>query len=164
MLNIHNIITDNTNLIEIYLINNYNDNKIALSNKKEVIDKILNKYKFKTLKFKSYYRNNLIYTYDLLNDNQYVNEKKLENYKINNNIAFMAYNDLKYPPFMFGCTNNIDHEIEFTLYEYKLNNRISLIIRNENNKTNLYIQYKHSNIVDIEKMENIINSLILELK
>tara|TARA_B110001452_G_scaffold42156_1_gene32350 strand:+ start:463 stop:957 length:495 start_codon:yes stop_codon:yes gene_type:complete len=164
MLDIHNIITDNTNLIEIYLINKHNDNMIELNNKKELIDKILNKYKFKMLKYKSYYRNNLTYTYDLTNDNQYVNEKNLENYKINDNIAYISYNEFKYPPFMFGCTNNIDHKIEYTLYEYKLNNRISLIIRNENKKKCIYIQYKHSNIVDIEKIENIINSLILEFK
>jgi hypothetical protein len=163
MLNIHKIITDNTTLIEIYLINNYNENKIELTKNKELINKVLNKYKFKTLKYKSYYRNNLIYTYDLTNDSQYVNEKKLENYIISDNMAIMLYNDLKYPPYMFGCTNNIDHEIEYTLYEYKLNNRISLIIRNENNSKILYIQYKHSNIVDMDKMESIINSLVKDI-
>ena len=163
MLNIHKIITDKTNLIEKYLIKEFNNNKIELSKNKEIIDKILNKYKFKTFKYKSYYRNNLIYTYDLLNDSQYVNEKKLENYIINEKTAIMLYNDLKYSPYIFGCTNNIDHEIVYILYEYKLNNRISLIIRNENNNKILYIQYKHSNIVDLDKMESIINSLINEI-
>ena len=163
MLKINNIITDNTNLIEIYLINKYIENKIELNKNKDIIDKILNKYKFRISKYKSYYRNNLIYTYDLGNDSQYLNEKKLENYKIKDKVCIMIYNDFKYPSYMFECTNNIDHEIEYTLFEYKLNNRISLIIRNENNKKIIYIQYKHSNIVDIEKMESIINSLIGEI-
>ena len=158
---INDKITENTNLLEIYIINNNsNNNKIELNKN---VENILNKYKFKSLKYKTYYKNNLMYTYDLVNDSQYVNEKKLENIFLINNTAILSYNDLKYPTYIFPCTNDIDYEIEYILYEYKLNNRISLIIRKENNNYILYIQYKHSNVVDIDKMESIINNLLKEI-
>ena len=165
MLNIANIVTDNTNLIEIYPINKYNNCKIELKKNNILIDKILNKYKFKISSYKSYYKNNLIYTYDLSNDSQFITDKKFEYLDItDDNIAILLYNDCKLATNIFACTNNIDHVVEYILYEYKLNNRISLIIRKENSNKIIYIQYKHSNIVDIEKMELIINSLIKELE
>ena len=164
MLSINEIKTDKTNLIEIYFINNNDDNKINLIINKDNIDKILVKYKFKNInKYKTYYKNNLSYTYDLENDAQTVIEKNLENNKILNNIVILSYYENKYPTYIFNCTNEIDHEIKYEIYEYKINNRIILNIRKENDEYSIYIQYRHSNNVDIEKIENIINNIIKEI-
>tara|TARA_B000000437_G_scaffold218941_1_gene199276 strand:+ start:3602 stop:4114 length:513 start_codon:yes stop_codon:yes gene_type:complete len=166
MININEIKRDKTNLIEIYFINKNNDNykEINIIKNKEFIDKIFKKYKFKNIyKYKIYYKNNLSYTYDLDNDTQLVIEKNLENNKILNNILVLSFYENKYPTYIFDCTNDIDHETLYNIYEYKINNRITLNIRKENDIYSLYIQYRHANNVDIEKIENIINKLINEI-
>ena len=160
-MNINELISNNTNLIEIFITNKItNNNRLDIDISKHKIDKIKNKYNFKQYNYRVIYRNNLIYTYDLNNDSQIVNEKKLEKIINNNKYSIIVYNDNKYPTYLFPCTNDIDHKTNIILNEYKLNNRISLFIRNENDVHSIYIQYKHSNNVDIEKMENIINDLL----
>ena len=155
MLELNKLITDNTNLIEIYLINNYINNCLNLNIKDDLIEKIKNKYKFKQKNdYKSYYKEGLIYTYDLNNDSQIVNNKLLENMIIINNYSVLIYNENKYPTYIFSCSDDIDHNTNYSIIECRINNRISIKIKI------LYIQYKHSNNVDIEKIENIINSIM----
>lgn len=161
MLQLNKLITDNTNLIEIYLINNYINNCLNLNIKDDLIEKIKNKYKFKQKNdYKSYYKEGLIYTYDINNDSQVVNNKLLENMIIINNYSVLIYNENKYPTYIFSCSDDIDHYTNYSIIECRINNRISINIRIENEIKILYIQYKHSNNVDIEKIENIINSIM----
>ena len=60
----------------------------------------------------------------------------------------------------FACTNDINNKINYKTYEFKINNRVSLIIKNNN----LFIQYKHSKEVDIDKIQEIINSIIRKIQ
>ena len=90
MLELNKLITDNTNLIEIYLINNYINNCLNLNITDDLIEKVKNKYKFKQKNdYKSYYKEGLIYTYDINNDSQIVNNKLLENMIILNNYSIL---------------------------------------------------------------------------
>lgn len=131
-------------------------------------DKFLNKIKKKfkltretTLVY--YNKDNLSYVYDLSNDSQYVYLRKLENSQIKTineyNLYGIALNEMKMQTYLFGCANNIDNREEIKIQEYRINNRISLIIKNNN----LYINYRHSKDVDLEKTEEIINSIIRKI-
>tara|TARA_Y100000385_G_C12740401_1_gene486550 strand:+ start:153 stop:659 length:507 start_codon:yes stop_codon:yes gene_type:complete len=153
---------EDSNILEIYLINNFDKVKIDLDMNNIKIEKIMKKYKFKnSIKYKTYFKKNLMYTYELENDNQYVSEKILTNHKIiDNKLGILVYNEHKNATHVFGCTNDIDNIIEYQIYESKINNRISLNIKKQENKNQVYIQYKHSKNVETEKIENIINSII----
>jgi len=163
MIQLNDLTFENTNLIEIYFIqpqNNFNKYNLDF-----YVDNILDKYKFKNKNnYNTFYLNNLSYTYDLTNDSQIVSEKVLQNINNINNNLILTYYENKYPTYIFPCTNDIDHSVEYSIQEYKINNRISLNIRNENNINSLYLQYKHSDNVDIEKMETLINSIITDIK
>lgn len=165
MIKLDNLINNDCNLLEIYLINNYDKVKIDLNIKNEKIESIMKKYKFKnSIKYKSYLKKNLIYTYEIENDNQYVIEKILTNHKIiDNKLGILVYKEHKNATYIFGCTNNIDDSVEYEINESKINNRISLIVKKQNEKNQLYIQYKHSSNVEMEKIEKIINSIIKEI-
>ena len=108
-------------------------------------------------------RNNLSYVYDLSNDSQFVYLRKLENFtntKINNRSLYtITFNEMKIQTHSFACTNDIDSRVEYKMEEFKINNRISLIIKNNN----LYITYKHSKDVDLEKIDEIINNVIKKI-
>ena len=60
----------------------------------------------------------------------------------------------------FSCTNDIDNKIVSKIYEFKINNRISLLIKDNN----LIIHYKHSKEVDIDKIQEIINGIIRKIQ
>ena len=161
-MNLNELITENTNIIEIYLKNNkIINNKLDITLEKNKIDKILNKYKFKhEVSYKLYNKKNLLLLYDMTNDSQIVFEKNLSNYKEFDKYIIFSYDEKKLPPYLFGCDNNIDNNCIYKIKEYKINNRISIINKIENNKDCIYIYYKHDKHVDLEKNENIINDII----
>ena len=161
-MNINNLITDNTNVIEIYLKEtNLNLNKIDVSIDNKKVNNILNKYKFKQeVEYVLFNKKNLILLYDTTNDSQIIYEKTLENYNETNNLLTLCYNEKKLPPYMYGCDNNYDNKMIYTVNEYKVNNRISIINKKHNNKSVLYISYKHDAHVDLEKNNNIINNIL----
>tara|TARA_B110000858_G_scaffold144204_1_gene163754 strand:- start:3535 stop:4041 length:507 start_codon:yes stop_codon:yes gene_type:complete len=161
-ININKLITDNTNIIEVYLkSHNLSNNKLDITLDKNKVERILSKYKFKSdVNYSQYNKNNLILLYDLSNDCQLVIEKDLENYKeLNKNIIF-CYNEKKLPPYLFGCDNMIDNNTKYKIKEFKVNNRISIIYKIENEKESVFIQYKHDKHVDLEKNEYIINDIL----
>ena len=164
--NINNYISnDNVNLIEIYFINSKNENSINVitSDKIEkIIDNIYKKNRVE--KYKSYFHKDRVYTYELSNDNQYVYTKIKKQLDIINDILVIVSKHDKQPNYTFPCTNDIDNICEYTIKEYKISNRLSLIMRydNENIKT-LYIEYKHSQNVDIDKINEQINKIIAKI-
>jgi hypothetical protein len=162
---IKQILTDNTNIIEIYVMNT---EKTQMRMNIYLDDTFLNKIKKKfkltretTLVY--YNKDNLSYVYDLSNDSQYVYLRKLENSQIktinNYDLYGLALNEMKMQTYLFGCGNDIDNREEMKIQEFRINNRISLIIKNNN----LYINYRHSKDVDLEKTEEIINSIIRKI-
>ena len=172
------------NLIEIYFINKINiheigrDNVIDVSIKNKLESFIDNYYKKSRVeKYKTYYHKERIYTYELSNDNQYVSskiKKKLD--KLEDILVICSKND-KQPNYTFPCTNEIDNISEYIIKEYKISNRISLIMRtdicnsmdegaaqadNKEIKT-LYIEYRHSDNVDTDKTNETINKIIAKI-
>jgi len=166
MIDISKLLTDNTNIIEIYLINNKKidtslyKRKINIYVEDNIINKIRTRFKVTKETTLIYYnKNNLSYVYDLSNDNQIVYLRKLENIQMANNYYGLAFNEMKMQTHSFACTNDIDNKVEYKMQEFKINNRISLIIKNNN----VYIYYKHSKDVDIEKTQEIINGIIKKM-
>jgi hypothetical protein len=162
---IKEILTENTNIIEIYLMNTQKTQmrtNMYLDN--TFLNKIKKKFKLTRETTLVYYnKHNLSYIYDLSNDSQYVYLRKLENSQIetinNFDIYGIALNEMKMQTYLFGCGNDIDNKEEYKILEFKINNRISLIIKNNN----LFISYRHSKDVDLEKIEEIINSIIRKI-
>jgi hypothetical protein len=159
--------TGTANVIELYLIQKPFDNKddkIDIYINDDLLTKIKNNFK-KTKEYKcvNYSRNNYNYVYDLSNDSQYVYIRKLENITIINksNIKFyaMVFNEIKLPTHSFACSNDIDNKEVFEITEFKINNRITLIIKNNN----CFINYKHNKDVDIDKVNSIISGLISKI-
>ena len=162
-LNISNLITDNTNIIEIYMCNplkTKEDLKIDIHINNDILNNIRKKFKLTKQTTLVYYnRNNLCYVYDLSNDSQYLYLRKLENKQDYNKLYGLAFNEMKMQSHSFACTNEIDNKCEYNVEEFKINNRISLIIRNNN----VYISYKHSKEVEIDKIQEIINKIITKI-
>lgn len=166
---IKELLTDNTNLIELHLNINNNDNdnnEIILDIDKIVINKIESIFKFKQIvKYVSFYKEDLVYTYELSSDNQFVSSKTVENIvKFNKIFDMILFNENKYPTYQFSCTYNIDNKVEYTIKECKINNRISILIKEEKNIYSLSIVYKHSNNVDIDKIINIIDNIVFKIE
>lgn len=161
MINIKDLITDNTNIIEIYVIqkplNDKND-RINIFIDDILINKISKSFKkTKQTEMVYYCRNNCNYVYDLSNDNQFVYMRKLENTLIiDDKYYILLFNEIKLPTHTFGCTNDINYKYRINVIEFKINNRITLIIKNNN----CLINYKHNKDVDLDKIEEIINNII----
>jgi hypothetical protein len=127
-----------------------------------IVRKIKQSFK-KTKQFQNAYycRNNCNYVYDLTNDSQYVYTRKLENVdKINEDFYVLVYNEIKLPTHTFACTNDINYKQIADIIEFKINNRIILIIKNNN----VYIHYKHNKDVDVDKIQDVINNIASKLK
>jgi hypothetical protein len=139
------------------------EKKINIFINDDLIKKIKNNFKKTKQSDIAYYcRNNCNYVYDLSNDSQYVYIRRLENTSIiNNKISYyiLVFNEIKLPTHTFPCTNDINQKYIINVIEYKINNRITLIIKNNN----CFINYKHSKDVDIDKIQEIINNLIIKI-
>ena len=164
---------EDINLIEIYFINHgiqgSNDNVIDVSVKNSLETFIDNYYKKSRVeKYKSYTHMERIYTYELSNDNQYVSSKIKKHMDILDNIFVICSKNNKQPNYTFPCTNEIDSVSEYIIKEYKISNRISLILRSDIGDSHaeiktLYIEYRHSNNVDIDKINETINKIIRKI-
>jgi hypothetical protein len=126
------ITTPDTNFIEIYYIKQQDDgDTVDILVEPAFVEEFKSKYKnWKTTKYISYHKNHLPYKYS------------------------------KVPVYMFPCINDIDYVCEYTLTSTNLTNRISLVIRNDEYGNSVYIEYKHSPNVDIEKIEDLLRKLI----
>jgi hypothetical protein len=166
MINIKDLITENTNVIDFYLMQKsitLDENKINIFINDDLIKKIKSNFKkTKQCDIAYYCRNNCNYVYDLSNDSQYVYTRRLEDTRIiNDKISFyiLLFNEIKLPTHTFACTNDINQKYIINVIEYKINNRITLIIKNNN----CFINYKHSKDVDIDKIQEIINNIIIKI-
>lgn len=175
---------EDINLIEIYFINREKrgkaqENIIDVSVKNSMETFIDNYYKKSRVeKYKSYTHKERTYTYELSNDNQYVSSKIKKQMDILDNILVICSKNNKQPNYTFPCTNEIDSVTEYIIKEYKISNRISLIMRCDiANKEaeagisgevcdeikTLYIEYRHSSNVDIDKINETINKIIRKI-
>lgn len=162
---LNSIITDDTNLIEIFLSNKISttDDVIDVSVDDAFVKTLISKYvNFKKNNYKSYSYNEMTYLYDLGDDNQIVYSKFMNKYKkiSKHNINAFSYKYSKLPTQLFPCVKNIDDICEYTIMDYKFTNRLSLMIRIDEYGKTAYLEYKHSPNVDVEKVFNNINSII----
>jgi len=172
-INLNNYIKDdNINVIEIYFINKLLKDGIIDVRFPENVEDIISKLykKTKEEKYKMYFMNDKIYIYELSNDNQYViakNKKVDDIIKLKTKEVYLVGCKIdKYPQYVFPCTNDIDNISETIIKEYKISNRISLMIKNEANKKDktIILEYKHSNNVEIDKINEIVNKIIRNLE
>ena len=88
MINIKDLITENTNVIDFYLMQKSitsDENKINIFINDDLIKKIKSNFKkTKQCDIAYYCRNNCNYVYDLSNDSQYVYTRRLEDTTIIN--------------------------------------------------------------------------------
>ena len=170
---------EDINLIEIYFINRgirgqqgQQENIMDVSVKNSLETFIDNYYKKSRVEnYKSYTHKERIYTYELSNDNQYVSSKIKKHMDILDNIFVICSKNNKQPNYTFPCTNEIDSISEYIIKEYKISNRISLILRSDSCDSGggseeintLYIEYRHSNNVDIDKINETINKIIRKI-
>jgi hypothetical protein len=179
IINLTEFITEDVNIIELFMCKDNVDTDVIDVNIYSDIENIIEKKykKYKDEKYKSYHYKDKIYTYELSNDNQYVTSKmmiksKFDNYNNGNSnkskIFILSSKIDKFPQYIFPCTNEIDNISIYSIKEFKINNRISLIIRydysnnHENNiiSKSFYIEYRHSPNVEIDKINEYINNLI----
>ena len=178
IINLTDFITDDVNIIEIFMCKVIDENAADVidvninSNIEGIIEKKYKKYKEE--KYKSYHYKDKVYTYELSNDNQYVSSKimitsKYNSCKSNKSSVFILSSKIdKFPQYIFPCTNDIDNISTYTIKEFKINNRISLMLRydylNGDDKCvvskSFYIEYRHSPNVEIDKINEYINNLV----
>ena len=166
-MDINNIIDENVNVINIHIClkNEYNNKNINLELNNEILNKIKSNFKItKEYKLISYYKKNLIYSYDTTDDNQILNYIKYINdtyYKLFKKIDlyYIALNENKLPNYYMPCTNEMDNKEEYDIIEFKINNRLILIIKNNT----LYLQYRYNKNVEMEKIQILINNILKKI-
>lgn len=110
-------------------------------------DKNINKlYKFIKRMFTSYWYNNLEYIYDHQNDNQCLFKHMVVNIDETKDYTIIMYNSSKQPVYTFPCIKNISFRENYVIEEYKINNRLSLCIKDKS----IYFVFKYSPYCDIE--------------
>ncbi len=153
--------TDAT-LLEIYL--SVNPDPFDIRVKDSIVNDILDKFKnWKSTKYMAYHRRHMTYLYDLTDDNQLVYTKISKGVQEHANFLTIPYKYSKLPIHLFPCVQDIDDTSEYTLQECRINNRISLIIRTDSYGQYVYMEYKHSHHVDIDKTELIIADIMRKL-
>jgi hypothetical protein len=177
-INLKDYITDDVNVIEVFFgaasdsdadLENTSINVNITKDIESIIEKKYKKYKEE--KYKSYHHKDKVYTYELSNDNQFVSSKIMtkSNYLAANATAtgvfIISYKIDKFPQYIFPCSNDIDNISTYSIKEFKINNRISLMLRSDysNSKEvakSFYIEYRHSPNVEIDKINEYINNLV----
>ena len=179
-INLKEFITDDVNIIELFLCKDSDKDTSVIdvnitSDFESIIEKKYKKYKEE--RYKSYHHKDKVYTYELSSDNQYVSSKitmKSEVIKNANananakpNIFILSSKIDKFPQYIFPCTNEIDNISTYLIKEFKINNRISLMLRydylNGEDKVvskSFYIEYRHSPNVEIDKINEYINNIL----
>jgi hypothetical protein len=178
-IDLNEFIDDNIDLVEIFFCNKRGDTNVS-SNVDVRIDnniekKIEERYKkCREERYKAYAMNEKVYTYELSNDNQCVTSKLKRYTKYienkSDNIYIISSKINKFPQYTFPCTNEIDNICQYTIKEYKISNRVSLILRIDSNGDgspdikSLSIEYRHSSNVEIDKINEIVNKLLRIIK
>ena len=175
-INLTEFVTNDVNIIEFYFCKDItNADEIDVNINDDIEHIIEKKYKkYKEDRYKSYHYKDKVYTYELSNDNQYVSSKIMikSNFisckDCKSNIFILSSKIDKFPQYIFPCTNEIDNISIYSIKEYKINNRISLLLRydylNDFDTTaiskSFSIEYTHSPNVEINKINENINNLI----
>jgi hypothetical protein len=180
LINLKDYITDDVNVIEMFFcpaeggvsgVSGVPETPTINVNITKDIESIIEKkYKqYKEEKYKSYHHKDKVYTYELSNDNQSVSSKIMtkSNYLAAATAAvfIVSYKIDKFPQYIFPCIDDIDNISTYSIKEFKINNRISLMVRSDYSNSeevakSFYIEYRHSPNVEIDKINEYVNNLI----
>jgi hypothetical protein len=172
LINIKDYITDDVNIIEVFFCSGSSDPKgsgsvsINVKMTRDIESIIERKYKqYKEEKYKSYHHKDKVYTYELSNDNQFVSSKITIKSREMPAVFILASKIDKFPQYIFPCTDDIDNISTYSIKEFKINNRISLMVRSDYSNSeevakSFYIEYRHSPNVEIDKINEYVNNLI----
>lgn len=161
------IITNDTNLIELYFCPDKNiQNSPIINIEWDILPNIpihLFKNKFEQ-NITEYSHKELIYQYDMATDFQKVFQKNCITDKIFNREYLQVIQEETLPTHRFPCSTEINSKIKYSKIQYKYTNRIFLTIEvSENNKYILYLKYNHVHNIDIEKMNEEWNEIYNKL-
>lgn len=164
------LVTNETNIVYIYLTEDGIDKmSLDLTLRGNFIERLRGKFKFNAAKpFVAFYRNNMSYTYEVSNDNQICQRLTLKKHKkmrLNDrfNVAINLYNEQKNPCYMFPSSDEISARVEYSIEDYKINNRITLNIYTSGGDSCVYIMYRHSANADLDHNQECINRLLNQL-
>lgn len=178
LINIKDYITDDVNIIEVFFCGSgdpngtsntsdpSNTSAINVKMSRDIESIVEKKYKqYKEENYKSYHHKDKVYTYELSNDNQFVSSKITTKSNYMKSVFILASKIDKFPQYIFPCTDDIDNISTYSIKEFKINNRISLMVRRDYSKDeevakSFYIEYRHSPNVEIDKINEYINNLV----
>lgn len=161
MFELNKFIENDFNLMEIFMVSKRHDTRIDINIKQKSIDNIKKKYSnWKQTDQVIFYKNRMMYQYDLGNDNQLLFTKEMIDRQSFDNIEVLSYKYCKIPTYMFPCVNEIDERVEYDVEECRITNRISIILKKNIYASSVYIEYKHSSQAEIEKNEKILKDII----
>ena len=173
LINIKDYITDDVNIIEVFFCGsgsggdpNGSGDTINVKMSRDIESIVEKKYKqYKEENYKSYHHKDKVYTYELSNDNQFVSSKITTKSNYVKSVFILASKIDKFPQYIFPCTDDIDNISTYSIKEFKINNRISLMVRRDYSKDeevakSFYIEYRHSPNVEIDKINEYINNLV----
>lgn len=166
MISLDSLLPEGTNLVEIYFTKKIKDSfAIDINVTDEFAVKVKESFNnWKTTEYTSFHRNELAYIYEMSNDNQVVFSKNKERDRIiskkTHDLYFISYKHSKLPTHLFPCTNDMDDRATYTIDECRLSNRLSIIIKKDSYATSLFVEYRHSPQVEIEKIESRIKNVI----
>ena len=117
-----------------------------------------------------YHAMDLIYSYNIANDGQRVYRKILKKFSTKEGIY--SYDDETLPAHRFPCTDDIIYKSKIKRISYRINNRIYIHYDQESIQDStddiiykyLYISYKHSDNVDLKKINTDINKAYRTLR
>lgn len=156
-MDINRYLKNDINSVYIYLNNPKNPEYINVKVDKDDVIKYMNTHygEGNNIEFTEYTMKDMVYCYNKSNDGQKVYRKILKNHGVKNGIY--CYDEELLPPHRFPCTDDIKYKCEIKKFSYRINNRIYLNYEEEKNKDDetykyIYIHYKHSENVDVKRM------------
>jgi hypothetical protein len=160
--NLSKYITDGVNSVLIYLYNPNDPSIIGIKDSSESILKQLNSLfgESNIIDTIEYHQCDMIYSYDKISDGQKVYKKILKIYDIAKGIY--SFDEEQLPTHRFPCIDSIVFKSNIKRYSYRINNRMYLNYEEDISESEsepekfkyIYINYKHSELIDLKKMNS----------
>ena len=153
-----NYITDDTNSLCIYLYDKNDPYIIGIQTPSESILSQLHSLfgEGNIIETTEYHQKDMIYTYDHASDGQKIIRKILKSH--NEDIGIYCFDEEQLPAHRFPCLDNITYKSNIKKHSFRINNRMYLNYEEETDNDSsaiykyIYIHYKHSETMDLKKM------------
>lgn len=110
-----------------------------------------------------YHHRDIVCSYDASNDAQKVIRKIHLAERCEANLFAMSYVEEVLPSHMFPCTRDISKEGKVLRYIYRINNRMCIVLDEEDGWSYVYVKYQHAPNVDVRKMQEDFDKAIRKL-